>query len=191
MLAVAFDEDPLYVTLFPEPEERSRLLALLWAGVLRYSLRHGIAYAAPEIAGVAAWLAPGAMDITPWRQLRSGLVLPRAVMRFPREARRRTLAYISRLDRLGREIMGDRPCWYLWVLGVEPSARGRGIGGGLLAPVLEHADRERLPCYLETFNERDLSFYERHGYRVVWSGFLPEGDIRAWAMLREPAGTPA
>jgi GNAT superfamily N-acetyltransferase len=188
-LALAFDEDPLYVRLLPDPQRRRRLLTLLWQGVLRYSLRYGIAYASPELTGVAAWLAPGAMDITPWRQLRSGLVLPRAVFRFPREARHRTLAYIGHLDHLGRELMGDHPCWYLWALGVEPSARGRGMGGALLSPVLERADRDRLPCYLETFNERDLPFYERHGYRIVWSGSMPGEDVPVWTMLREPGGS--
>lgn len=189
MLAAAFDEDPLYVHLFPDPEQRRRLQRLLWDAVLRFSLRYGVVLAAPEMAGVAAWLTPGAMELTPWRQVRSGLALPRAVMRFPRQARRRTLAYLSHLDRLGREVMGERACWYLWVLGVAPSARGRGIGGSLLAPVLERADREVLPCYLETFNERDVGFYERFGYRVVWSGSMPDEGIPLWTMLREPAGS--
>lgn len=190
MLARAFDTDPLYRALFPEPDERRRLLSVLWGGVLRYSARYGVVLAAPDVVGVSAWLAPGAMRITARRQIRSRLALPRAMMRFPRDARRRTLACISYLDRLGDEVMGGRPCWYLWVLGVEPSARRRGIGSSLLTPILERADRGGLPSYLETFEERDVGFYERFGYRVVRSGAMPGEDLLVWTMIREPPRTP-
>ena len=40
--------------------------------------------------------------------------------------------------------------WYLMILGVVPADQGRGIGGALMQPVLEEADREGVPCYLET-----------------------------------------
>jgi len=186
MLARAFDADPLYTALFPEPDERRRLLSLLWGGVLRYSARYGVVLVAPEVVGVSAWLAPGAMRITVWRQVRSGLALPRAVMRFPREARRRTLACLSYLDRLGDQIMGERRCWYLWALGVDPSMRRHGIGSSLVAPILDRADREGLPCYLETFERGDVAFYDRLGFQVVHAGAMPREDVPVWTMLREP-----
>jgi len=186
MLARAFDADPLYTSLFPEPDERPRLLSLLWGGVLRYSARYGVVLAAPDVVGVSAWLAPGAMRITAWRQVRSGLALPRAVMRFPRDARRRMLSCISYLDRLGEQVMCGRRCWYLWALGVDPAMRRRGIGSGLLAPMLDRADREGLPCYLETFEQHGVAFYERLGFAIVHTGALPSEDVPVWTMLREP-----
>jgi hypothetical protein len=39
---------------------------------------------------------------------------------------------------------------------------------------------------LLTHNEANLSFYERHGFRVVREGETPKGGPHAWAMVREP-----
>jgi ribosomal protein S18 acetylase RimI-like enzyme len=46
---------------------------------------------------------------------------------------------------------------YLRLLGVEPSDQGRGFGAALL----QHG------LYLETFAERNVPFYLRHGFELV------------------------
>lgn len=186
MLSRAFMADPLYVRLLPLWEERARTLPPLWHGLVRYCLRYGSVECAPRLAGVACWLRPGYEEITPVRVLRTGLALPRAILRFPHTARRALLAMAAHLDRLRRGIVGG-PTWYLRALGVEPSLQGRGIGGALLAHGLARADRDGLPCYLETMNERDLRFYERHGFRIAHEGPLPPSGIRVFILLR-PAG---
>jgi ribosomal protein S18 acetylase RimI-like enzyme len=76
--------------------------------------------------------------------------------------------------------------WYLWGLAVKPSRQGQGIGGMLMQPVLARADADRLPCYLETMNEKNVPFYERYGFRVMSDGAVPRHGLRIWAMLREP-----
>jgi hypothetical protein len=50
--------------------------------------------------------------------------------------------------------------------------------------VLERASAERTACYLETFAERNLAFYARHGFEVVVEAAHADYDIRAWGMLR-------
>jgi hypothetical protein len=55
-----------------------------------------------------------------------------------------------------------------------------------MQPVLARADADRLPCYLETMNEKNVLFYEKYGFRVVRDGEVPRHGLRAWAMLREP-----
>ena len=45
--------------------------------------------------------------------------------------------------------------WYLQYLGVEPRRQGKGLGGALLAPVLERCDGEGVPAHLETSTERN------------------------------------
>jgi ribosomal protein S18 acetylase RimI-like enzyme len=76
--------------------------------------------------------------------------------------------------------------WYLWGLGVEPSRQGQGIGGMLIQPVLARADASGLPCYLETMNEKNVPFYEKHGFKIVSDAEVPRHGLRVWAMLREP-----
>ncbi len=55
-----------------------------------------------------------------------------------------------------------------------------------MQPVLERADRDRLPCYLETTKEINVSFYKKHGFEVVVEDDLPRGGPRFWTMKREP-----
>lgn len=57
---------------------------------------------------------------------------------------------------------------------MHPSAKGRGLGSAVLAPVLDKADAEGVPCYLENSNPRNTPFYTRLGFvevnRVPYSG---------------------
>ena len=76
--------------------------------------------------------------------------------------------------------------WYLWAIGVDIGSQGKGIGGGLLQPVLVSASATKTLCYLETHNERNVRFYEKHGFSVVSEGCVPQGGPQVWAMLREP-----
>ncbi|HEY6546941.1 MAG TPA: GNAT family N-acetyltransferase, partial [Vicinamibacteria bacterium] len=43
-----------------------------------------------------------------------------------------------------------------------------------------------LPASLETLNERNLSFYRRHGFEVAAEGQVPEGGPPYWVLRREP-----
>ena len=77
------------------------------------------------------------------------------------------------------------PHLYLSVLGVDPPRQGQGVGSRLIAPGLELCDREGVPAYLETARERNVVFYERHGFRVMRDLRLPRGPT-VWLMWRDP-----
>jgi ribosomal protein S18 acetylase RimI-like enzyme len=71
-------------------------------------------------------------------------------------------------------------------LGARRDRQGQGLGTQLLREVLAGLDNDGVPAYLESSNERNLSLYERNGFRVV-------GELRAlghgpaiWRMWREP-----
>ena len=55
-----------------------------------------------------------------------------------------------------------------------------------MQPVLEQADEEGIPCYLETENEDNIGFYERLGFNVVNSETIPNINVTTWALLRKP-----
>jgi hypothetical protein len=44
---------------------------------------------------------------------------------------------------------------------------------------------EGIPCYVETFNERDLAFF-RHSFRIAGGGHIPRGGPDFWALIRPP-----
>ncbi len=79
------------------------------------------------------------------------------------------------------------PHWYLATLGTAVEQQGKGVGGALLRPVLEHCDAEGLPCYLESSKERNVPFYRRHGFEVVAGGAAAG---RRAADLDDVAGAP-
>jgi hypothetical protein len=55
-----------------------------------------------------------------------------------------------------------------------------------LSPIHEQADRESIPCYLETMVIDNVRFYEKRGFAVVDSGVTSVGEVPFWAMRREP-----
>jgi len=184
-LTEAFRGDPLYIRICPDLDDRTRSLGFLWRAVIDYCLVYGEVTTTRELSGAACWLSPGNTDFTFMRLLRTGFRLQRAVMRFRPEPRKRILAVLDHTDKIHRQVMAS-PHWYLMALGVAPDHRGAGIGGTLIEPVLARADAAGVPCYLETQTERNVSFYERRGFRTVHEGEAPGLGVTLWAMAREP-----
>ena len=75
-----------------------------------------------------------------------------------------------------REAHPHEPHWYLNVVSTLPSHQSQGLGAAVLEPVIQRADAEGMPCYLESSNPRNRTLYYR-------SGFEDRGDI-------EPDGGP-
>ena len=64
--------------------------------------------------------------------------------------------------------------WYLSMLGVDPAYQNQGVGSSLIQPILEQADRDNLPCYLETSTAGGVRFYQRHNFEVVETMDFPQ-----------------
>ncbi len=185
VLAKAFQDDPAYTQLFPDLDERLHSLRWLWGGVLKHCLVYGEVHTTSLMNGAAGWLSPGNVEVTFWQMLRTGFALQRAVMRFEKNARSSFLEVLDYLDGIHKDVI-KKPHWYLWVLGVDPSYQGQGIGGKLIEPVLARSDEEGVPCYLEAMTERNVAFYKKRGFEVVSEGEVLGQRVRVWMMLREP-----
>ncbi len=75
--------------------------------------------------------------------------------------------------------------FYLFLLGA--AEQGQGIGAALIAPVLARCDADRLPAYLESSSDRNMSFYERLGFRVTWAERPTADGPLLRGMWRDPA----
>ena len=76
--------------------------------------------------------------------------------------------------------------YYVYAIGVKPAFQGRGWGARLMQPILGLADAEGVPVYLESANERNLTFYQRLGFRIIRETRVPLRGPRLWLMLRAP-----
>ena len=75
--------------------------------------------------------------------------------------------------------------WFLQAIGIVPKFQGKGHASELLRPMLSKIDKECLPCYLETIDEKNVSIYEHFGFKIIEKSIVPETRFTNWAMLRK------
>lgn len=132
----------------------------------------------PGRRSASVWRPPGQWKAPLSDLVRNGPMMLRAFgSRVPRSLR--LLACVEKAH--PRE-----PHWYLEAIGTVPEAQGQGYGATVLAPMLERCDAEGLPAYLESSNQRNLPFYERHGFTAMPLFALPPGCPVITPMWRDP-----
>ena len=181
----AFESDPVVEYIFQENAGDQDQVSVFFGAGLRYGMAYGEVYTTSDVDGVAVWLGPGNATMSLWGLIRTGVVF--APFKMKKNVRKRFFEILQFTAEIQKKyVPGDH--WYLLELAVDPAIQGRGIGSALLGPVLEKADNDHLPCYLETFSERAAGFYERHGFRVVYEDNPLGGVSVCRFMLREPQG---
>ncbi|CAN5890236.1 GNAT family N-acetyltransferase [soil metagenome] len=178
VFADGFGGDPVMTWVFEEPG-RAPKLEVFFGFLSREALVPlGATYL--TAGGCAAWTPPGSPEWPADRNDRFSEVLAPVC----------AAGDLERLGALDAATQAHHPeaeHWYLSVLATVAASRGRGIGTALLAASLRPVDRARLPAYLESTNPRNVSLYERHGFRVTTTIDLPGGPPLT-AMWREPKG---
>ena len=190
-LTLAFEDDPLMRFMMPRAESRARWLRWFHLRALKecfaagerhsratsgnscgtFTLETGPSEGAIAIhppgswppslgAELAAWpLPPG---LPPWRLLATGVPLERRIHALhPAEAH-----------------------LYVYVLGVHPSRKGRGLGGALLRHVTQIADAAGVACHLETANPDNLGLYRHFGFETR-SELTSHGGPPLWTLTRD------
>jgi ribosomal protein S18 acetylase RimI-like enzyme len=187
VLAAAFHDDPLFGWFFPDAAARPVLASMWMRTSAEASLAAGHAFVATAdgaVVGAALW-APPEVDL-----FGDGGFVP--LWHLLVGANPSRVGEVAEgLGLLGGAHPHDEPHFYLNTIGVAPDRRGRGEGRALIEPVLEQADREGFPCYLESSNPRNVSFYERLGFRVLDEIRLPGASSAVRPMWRDvrPAGS--
>ncbi|MFC3960838.1 GNAT family N-acetyltransferase [Nocardia jiangsuensis] len=177
ILARAFHDDPMFTYIQPDPARRAAVLPWFFDTSARLGRKYGRLDERPG-AGAAIWLLPGrGLGL---RQL-AGAGFLSAPVRLGLGAFRRFGAFTSELERAQRAVL-EQPFLHLFILGVDPDEQGRGHGAALIDPVLAESAH---PTYLETVNEANVPFYERHGFDVA-ATHQPDGMPRFWTMIRRP-----
>jgi GNAT superfamily N-acetyltransferase len=182
MLVRAFWDDPCMTWVMPSEDLRRRALPVLMRSGVQFGLAHGSVDVSPgDLAGAASWMAPG-YSVTTAEM--NAMWLPPMAEALGDEAMARFVAAQEHTARI-REVLQPGDHLYLSILGVEPEFQRQGIGKALIAPRLGWADGRGLACYLDTFKERNVAFYQQSGFAVATDSRVPEGP-RVWTMVRAP-----
>jgi ribosomal protein S18 acetylase RimI-like enzyme len=180
-LADAFRDDPVFEFLVPaDAKNREQRLVTFFTSMSRtYLRRDKHALVAGDGRGAALWSPPGSWRVPPSEIVRE---TPSSIKAFGRN--------LPKALRLLTQVEGLHPKepnhWYLGYLGTRCDSQGQGIGSAMLREVLAQADDTHTPAYLESSNERNLTLYQRHGFRVVEEIKALGHGPSIWRMWRDP-----
>jgi len=86
----------------------------------------------------------------------------------------------------------EKGYYFCNIVTVLPEAQGQGVGRALMEEVLQMADKEDVPCYLESSRkEPNVAIYEKFGFRLVREMPCKDGEgknseITLYCMTRDP-----
>ncbi len=191
MLARAFVTDSAYAYLFPVGETRVAGLRDFFERNLRTHLPYGCTFIGVDggdrpIATVTL-RPPGGINLSVWTMLRRGL-LPFA-MAHGRAAVRRLFWVKRAYEVLEGDAADHASHAFVHMMAVAPEHQGRGVGSHVLTRVVEASATpgSQRQTVLTTHLERNVTFYERHGFQLLSKRTLEPPDSHlytVWSMRR-------
>jgi ribosomal protein S18 acetylase RimI-like enzyme len=173
-IVAAFITDPLARFAWPSAHAHLDAMPMATRAFGGRSFECGTAYVSAGFCGVALWLPPGVHP--------DGEALDNVFRETAKpEHLDDLLATFEQMDRWHPE----ESHWYLPLLGVEPNAQGRGLGGDLMRHAVSRCDQEEALAYLESSNPRNISLYQSHGFEVLAEIQVGAGPL-VTPMLRKP-----
>jgi GNAT superfamily N-acetyltransferase len=172
---LAFARDPIIRFQFQNDETYPARAAAFFGHYFDVRLEGGEIFVSD--GGAALWNPPGGNRLgndfveTDWRQ--------NVETAIDHGERARYESFKKVLDAM----TPTEPHWYLGLLGTRPDKQRTGVARGLLEPMLQRADRESLPVFLETGAKGNVDFYARFGFEVVAEEAVLNGPV-VWGMLR-------
>lgn len=169
----AMYDDPMIRWPLPPEVSMASVIAMTKPIVSMY-LEVGSAWTLEDGLAVASWIAPhAAAHFAELEQPTRAAVAPHTHDDGAR--------YGQFWDWLAGHIPNE-PCWFMDLVAVHPSARGRGLGRRLIAHGLAQAREDGLPTFLETAQLRNVAYYEQFGFGVVGEEQAPGGGPTIWFM---------
>jgi GNAT superfamily N-acetyltransferase len=184
VLANAFRDYPFFEYCLGDANNYDRMAPGMFASFVRWTMLYGKAWTTNDLNAVALRQPPGTRSIGFWNAVRSGLAS--TFLQMDGATRRRFNRTTPIVAETHKRIMGDRPHWHCWMMGVLPARQGTGIGRQLMRHTFEQSDRTGLPCYLETFSEISVRVHESQFYSIRDAIKIPETPLTLYAMVRPP-----
>lgn len=182
-LVKAFESYPLLSYYYPDKSVRDKIANYFLSFVVYFGIKYGEVYVtSSNFEGVAVWIPSENYPLTLWKMLRS--VPISKIFNFGRLGGSKMSSFGNYLDAVHIRMVPFKHM-FLQTIGVAPEFQGKGFGRKLLQPMLQRLDKEKLPCYLETIDGKNVAIYERFGFETIDKSNIPETDFTNWAMLRK------
>ncbi len=184
LLSRAFFHDPTMVYFIPDEEKRRRKLHIFFQTMLRYCMTHGEVQAtSPALEAVIAWLPGDKADLPFFQLIRAGGIS--IITQLGISSTLRQLHCSAAMNAVHYRLM-HTPHLYGFLLGVEPSLKGKGYASSLMRSFFQRAHSEGLPCYGDNTNEKNLPIYLHMGGKVLEEYTVPKTNVKIWAILWQP-----
>jgi ribosomal protein S18 acetylase RimI-like enzyme len=183
-LARAFYDYSLLRYYYPDDEKREKIAYYSSASNVYTGTYRGEVYTTSvNMEGVAVWILSDYYAITFSRMIRS-VPFP-VILGLLRNGFKQLQPVGEYLDTT-HERLAPFKHMYLLMIGVDPQHQGKGHAGKLIKPMLVRLDEEKMPCYLDTLDKKNVSLYEHLGFKLIEESTIPGTPLTCWAMLREP-----
>ncbi|MBN1427019.1 MAG: GNAT family N-acetyltransferase [Anaerolineae bacterium] len=180
LMIKVFRDDPLMIWFLLQDRRQDAASEAFYDFMVKdYCLPDGLCWVTEDVSGAALWMPPGQWELPPIKQLSMIGVIVRSFgwQKLMLKFRER-----QKID----SCHPKEPHYYLSGLGVSEELRGQGMGSALIKPMLDRSDQEGVGCYLETSLERNLNFYQRHGFAVTQQLSIGPDELPVWLMWRDP-----
>jgi ribosomal protein S18 acetylase RimI-like enzyme len=183
VLKNAFKETYSTKYYFPNDVNREKAVRCFLSIGVHTGIKYGEVYAtSSNYEGAAIWMSSDNLPITTWKMLSSVSLM--AVLGFVRYGGLKMMRAGDYVEKAHKRLAPSKH-WYLQTMGVDPKFQGKGYAGRLIRPMLAKIDIQHLPCYLETFEEKNASIYEGFGFKIIERSSIPQTPFENWAMLRD------
>jgi ribosomal protein S18 acetylase RimI-like enzyme len=176
ILAEAFRDDPLVNWMLNGP----RATGAVFAAMLRHVYLPAGRVELLGSEGAAAWLPHDAPRDLPMLVRLRLMVLATMTGGFG------VVGRVAALEKAMVTQRPDTPHLYLFAIGVRRRARGLGLGGRLMDPVLAACDERGEAVYLENSNPANHGFYASRGFETLSVFQAARGAPDVEAMWRKP-----
>lgn len=182
LVTQAFLTDPLWSWAFPlEVADREEKMRRMWRLFLRGAFPHGWTFLDGSHRATTVWIPPGRPELPEDETDPFEVVIEREVG----DCAPRVLTLMEEFE---AQHPTEPDSYYLSLWATLPSARGTGLGVGLIRHDLARLDDLGMPAYLESSNSGNDGLYEHLGFRPHGRISVPGGPP-VTTMWREPGAT--
>ena len=184
IFADLFSDEPMYQYIFPDPKTRKEYLT--WCAFRKFKVMQNYSRAfltEGEVHGYSWWIPstqnPGASIL---QFLMAGFAM--APFKMGPGAFKRMIACSDHEKQFLKGVL-NTPHWVLDVIATSSTVQRQGLGGKLLSPGFEEADRMKLPVYVLTHNPRNVGFYEKYGFKLDRTEKMAGTDLTAYGLRKQ------